>query len=538
MKVIVVGAGVGGLASAIRLAAAGHQVEVLERNPIIGGKLATLEEGGYSFELGPTVLTMPHLFDELFQVAGTTLANEVELVRLDPQIRYRWPNGSTLDVPDDEAALVAGLELFSPGSGLQWTRFAAHAAKVWENSEQSVLAGRGRVHRWRRWRGCDLRSTSGGSTATERSPSRRRLISTTHDCSNWSAATATYTGSSPFQAPATLAWLAHVERAFGCWYVMGGLGRLGDALARVATGIGVTIRLGTDVGRIAFDGRKVTGVELADGGTELADLVVSDVDAAHLYTDLLPHPKQAKRLDQAGRSSSAFLICAAVRGRTEGVAHHNVLFSLHDRQEFRYLEAGQMAIDPTVYACVSSVTDPGQAPPDGENWYMLVSTPPATGIDRKLMTAAVLNRLAERGFDLRDPDRVHPHAGPGRLRRSLPRHRRGDLRHVLEREAGRIRATQQRRPGRRSVSRRRLGPSGRWPANGGDRRPDRGRPGRRSAWVILTVATQDRAGGVCVSRWSPRLESRSVLQRSRSVVGQCCRNRRCLCDAGLLDDRT
>jgi phytoene dehydrogenase-like protein len=95
------------------------------------------------------------------------------------------------------------------------------------------------------------------------------------------------------------------------------------------------------------------------------------------------------------------VICAAVRGRTEGIAHHNVFFSLHDRQEFKNLETGQMAIDPTVYACVSSVTDPGQAPSDGENWYILVSTPPATGLDRKLMTAAVLNRLAERGFDLR-----------------------------------------------------------------------------------------------------------------------------------------
>ena len=94
MKVIVVGAAVGGLAAGIRLGAAGHQVEVLERNPFVGGKLATLEEGGYSFELGPTRLTLPHVFDELFRLAGTTLADEVELVRLDPQIRYHWPNGS------------------------------------------------------------------------------------------------------------------------------------------------------------------------------------------------------------------------------------------------------------------------------------------------------------------------------------------------------------------------------------------------------------------------------------------------------------
>ncbi len=400
MKVIVIGAGVGGLAAAIRLAAAGHQVEVLERNPNVGGKLATLKEGGYSFELGPTLLTLPHIFDELFKLAGTTLADEVELVRLDPQIRYRWPNGSTLEVPDDPAALPSALDVFSPGSGVQWTRFAEHAAKLWELSERTFLAGPmgSPLALLSRMRSpLDLGRIDGNRTLAKSAeahfddPRLHQLV----------GRYATYSGSSPFRTPATLACIPHIEQAFGCWYVMGGLGRLGDALERVAIRIGVTIRVGVDVGRIAFDGRKVTGVELADGGSESADLVVSNVDAAHLYTDLLPHPKQAKKLDRAGRSTSAFVICAAVRGRTEGIAHHNLFFSLHDRQEFRYLEAGQMAIDPTVYACVSSVTDPGQAPRDGENWYMLVNAPPAVGLDRKLMTAAVLNRLAERGFDIR-----------------------------------------------------------------------------------------------------------------------------------------
>ena len=146
----------------------------------------------------------------------------------------------------------------------------------------------------------------------------------------------------------------------------------------------------------------MSGVELADGGSETADVVVSDVDAAHLYVDLFPAPKQAKQLDKAGPSASAFVLCAAVRGRTDGIAHRNVLFPLHDRQEFQFLDAGQLPIDPTIRVAVSAVTDPGQAPPDCENWSITVTTPPATGIDRKLMTAGVLNRLAERGFDLRD----------------------------------------------------------------------------------------------------------------------------------------
>jgi phytoene desaturase len=210
-----------------------------------------------------------------------------------------------------------------------------------------------------------------------------------------------YAASSPFQAPATLAMLTHVEQVDGRWHVLGGIGRVRDALERAARAVGVDVRFGTDVGRIATDDGRAVGVELADGGSERAEVVVTDVDAAHLYTDLLPRPREAAQLDEAGRSTSTFVVCAAVRGRTEGVVHHNVLFGLHDEQEHRYLTAGQLPIDPTVSACVPTVTDPTMAPPDHESWVMHVQVPAAIGIDRKLMTAAVLNRLAERGYDLR-----------------------------------------------------------------------------------------------------------------------------------------
>lgn len=400
MRAVVVGAGVGGLATAIRLATAGHDVVVLERNPMVGGKLATLEEGGYTFDLGPSLLTLPQVYDDLFRLAGTSLADEVELVRLDPQFRYRWPNGSTLDIPDGDAALRAALDAFSPGAAAAWDRFAAHAARIWEISERTFLAGPmgsplsllGRMRSPLDLTRIDGNRTLAKSAAAHFEDSRLRQLVGRY---------ATYSGSSPFQAPATLACIPHVERAFGCWYVMGGIGRLGSALERVARRVGVEIRTRTDVGRIVADANRVTGVELADGGAERADVVVANVDAAHLFVDLLPRPKEARELDKVQRSTSGFVVCAAVRGRTEGIAHHNVFFSFHDRQEFQYLEAGQIPIDSTVYACVSSVTDRSQAPRDCENWFMLVNTPPAIGIDRKLMTAAVLNRLAERGHDLR-----------------------------------------------------------------------------------------------------------------------------------------
>ncbi|MDW3215900.1 MAG: phytoene desaturase family protein [Ilumatobacteraceae bacterium] len=398
MKAVVVGSGIGGLTTSIRLAAADHHVVVLERNPIVGGKVADLDEAGYRFDLGPTALTLPHLFDDVFRLADTTLADEVELVRLDPQIRCWWPNGSTLDLRDDPVETIAEIERLAPGSGLAWHEFAEHTAKLWETSERTILS-----------------APPGSSLSRVTSPLERARIDARRTLAKASASFfdderlqqlvnryATYSGSSPYRAPATLAGAAHIEQAHGVWHVTGGIGRLRDALARVAGSMGVEIRTDVDVGRISVQGGAVAGVELADGGSEPAEIVVSNVDASHLYVDLLPSPKQARQLDKAGPSTSAFVLCAAIRGRTEGIAHHNVFFPLHDRQEFQFLEAGQLAIDQTIHASVSAVTDPGQAPPDSENWCIRVTTPPAIGIDRKLMTAGVLNRLAERGFDLRN----------------------------------------------------------------------------------------------------------------------------------------
>jgi phytoene desaturase len=400
MKAVVIGAGMGGLAVAVRLAAAGHQVVVLERSPAVGGKVATLELAGFRFDLGPAVLTLPGAWDDVFQVAGTALADQVELVALDPQVRCRWTDGSTLDVPDDETEWRSALERFSPGASAEWQQFAATAERLWGAMDASHLAGplpEG-VPGLRRLRppvdlgALDGRRTLAALAADHLTDPRLRQFVGRH---------ATHVGASPFRAPGTFAALAHVERTHGVWHVAGGVGRLRDALERTARNMGVDIRCNTDVGRVRVQSRRVTGVELADGGTVDADIVVADVDGAHLHGELLTDARRTRELERSGRSMSGFLLCAGVRGRTEGIAHHNIWFSLDQRAEFVRVERGQLALDPTVTAVVSSVSDPGAAPPDCENWYLLVHTPPAVGIDRKMMTASVLNRLAERGFDLR-----------------------------------------------------------------------------------------------------------------------------------------
>jgi phytoene desaturase len=218
----------------------------------------------------------------------------------------------------------------------------------------------------------------------------------------WAGRYATYSGSSPYDAPATLGCIPHIEARFGCWYPMGGLDTLRAAFERVARHIGVEIHTGVDVARIVADpDGPVSGVELPDGSIEPAAVVIANTDAEHLYADLLPDAAALQRVRRAQRSTSGFVLCLGVRGLSAGLEHHNVWFSHSYRTEYDQLDSGQLADDPTIYACVSSVTDPSQAPDGCENWFLLVNTPPDVAVDADAYGDLVLDRLAARGVDLR-----------------------------------------------------------------------------------------------------------------------------------------
>jgi phytoene desaturase len=401
-EVVIVGGGVGGLATSIRLGAAGHHVTLLERNAHLGGKLAERERDGFHFDVGPTSLTMPELFESVFELSGSTLDNELDLVRLDPQVRYTWPDGSTLDVRDDADATAKAFEELVTGSGEAYRQLDDHGRRIWETSQRAFLASgtNGAVSLSRRIRAArDLAAIDGWrnlSSRARQSFADPRLV-------QWVERYATYSGTAPRSSPATLACLPHVESLHGVWFPMGGMCRLRDALVRAARRAGATLRPGVDIETIEHTGHQVRAVRTAAGERIAADVVVAGTDAEHVYADLAPVRPLLRRARRARRSLSAIVIAAGVRGRTEGIAHHNVWFSTNPAAEFRQIVLERRpAEEPTITGTVSVVTDPSLAPAGDENWLLLVHAPPGADIDPGPSRDLALSVLAERGVDLRD----------------------------------------------------------------------------------------------------------------------------------------
>ena len=362
-KILVIGAGLGGLAAAIRLARAGHTVEVWEKNGEAGGKLKELRIDSFSWGMGPSLLTMPHVLRELFASAGKRMEDHLELVRLESACRYFWTDGTVID---EDAAFWARPEV---------AKFLNYARGIYELSGEAYL-NRPPSEFWRAFTPGNLGKLRHlGKVATTRTLAAEveRRISDPH-LRQIFLRFATYNGSSPYLTPATFNIIPYVEAEFGAWYVRGGMTKIADELAALAQRHGVTFRFDTTA--TAWNGNEAVA---QDGFRRRADFLICNGDVLSAQNGFLsgifsPHARE-KTL-KPPLSTSGFILFLGVRGRDPRLGHHNIFFSDHYAEEFAEIHGEKISpTEPTIYISVSARTDPDHAPEGHDNYFILVNAP-------------------------------------------------------------------------------------------------------------------------------------------------------------------
>ncbi|MGW3606650.1 phytoene desaturase family protein [Micromonospora sp. NPDC005161] len=370
-RVVVVGAGLGGLACALHLAGSGRQVTVLEREPVPGGRAGRLAADGYEFDTGPTVLTMPELIAEALGAVGEELGDWLDLTPLDPAYRAYYPDGSTLDVLTDTTRMAAEISrVCGPREADGYLRFVDYARELWR-LERADFIERNLDAPTDLITGNLLKLLAGGAfrrlqtkiNQFFRDPRTQRIFSFQ----------AMYAGLAPHDALAIYAVIAYLDSVAGVYFPRGGIHAVSKAMAGAAEKHGVQIRYDTTVTRVETTNGRATGVLTADGELVPADVVVLNPDLPVAYRDLLPAARQRRLLTY---SPSCVVLHVGSRQGYAKIAHHNIHFGRAWKGTFdEVIRRGELMTDPSLLVTNPSRTDPSVAPPDRHTYYVLAPVP-------------------------------------------------------------------------------------------------------------------------------------------------------------------
>lgn len=379
---IVIGSGIAGIASALRLRASGMDVQVFEANSYPGGKLHAFEINGYRFDAGPSLFTLPNLVTELFQLFGENPEKHFSYYQKQQVCHYFWEDGARFDAPADQeqfaeqAATIFGISADAVKNYLNLSR------KKYDLTSGIFLEKS--LHKFSTyWSAETLRSlvqmyqlevNSSLNDVNEKRLKEPHLVQMFNRY-------ATYNGSSPYKTPGIMSMIPHLELGLGTYFPKGGMHRISMSLYELAVRQGIQFHFNQPVKEILVKNRRAVGVQ-TDAGQYFADWIVSNMDVYSTYKKLLPGQKHPERTLQQERSSSAVIFYWGIRRTFPELDLHNIFFSDQYREEFASIfDQKTLHKDPTVYINITSKEEPGDAPEGCENWFVMINAPGDFGQD-------------------------------------------------------------------------------------------------------------------------------------------------------------
>jgi len=397
-RVGIIGSGIGGLASAIQLSAKGYKVIVFEKSNFPGGKLGEIKEGGFRFDTGPSVFTMPELVDELFQIAGKDPREYFEYAETKQSCKYFFDDGTIINAQQDLNEFSKELK-DKIGEQPENLFHFLNKSKVIYDLTSDVFVFKSIHDRKNLFR---IQSLKAFFNFNKIDPFRTMHEANSKYFSKEKAIRlfdryATYNGSDPYKAPATLNIIPHLEHNKGTYFPKGGMYSIILTLVELARKMGVTFHFNNKVEKVECQNKKITAIDTANGKWEL-DYLISDMDVQTFYSQVFKDEKLLKKNEKHEKSSSALIFYWGINAEFSDLKLHNILFAEDYKEEFKSLfERKEIYKDPTVYIYISSKQVPDDAPDGKENWYVMINAPENVGQDweafKEKARAAVINKI-------------------------------------------------------------------------------------------------------------------------------------------------
>ncbi len=406
-RVAVIGGGLGGLTAALRLARSGFEVQLFEKNESLGGKMNRVQSKGFRFDTGPSLLTMPFVIDELFHFLGADRKSMLDFRSIEPICRYFWQDGSQIDASMNYPDMMLSMERFSKRDAQNYKAFLDYSKTIYEITadvflyapvhEIGKIVNRHLLSKLMNIRKIDpFRTVHQGVRRFFDDPRIVQLFDRY----------ATYNGSDPYQAPATLNIIPYVEYVLGSFYIKGGMYKLIEALQKLAVESGIPLHTNTAVEKIIYRNRRIRGIQVAGEQLDF-DYVISNADVVVAHERLIDgFNRRRKKLQRLEPSLSGMVFLWGINRRFEQLKHHNIFFSGDYRNEFKQLfKEGALPDDPTIYAAITSKSDAEDAPDGMENWFVLLNMPYIQNSDdrnshKNQLKEMIINKLKRFQIDI------------------------------------------------------------------------------------------------------------------------------------------